>query len=146
MLPIGELRGSIPLGRLVYEMGIVETYIISVLGNMVPVVAILWILEPISNFLMRKFNWANRFFTWLFNRTRRKHSKRFKKYEGLALIGFVCIPLPVTGGVTGSIIAYVFGIPRKKALWQIFVGVLIAGIIVTVIVETVGYVKFITVG
>jgi uncharacterized membrane protein len=146
MTPVGELRAAIPIALGTYGMGIIETYIISVLGNLVPVIAILWILEPVSKFLMQKFHWANRFFSWLFNRTRKKHSAKFEKYQGFALIGFVGIPLPVTGGWTGSLIAYVFGIPPKKALGQIVIGVLIAGIIVTVIVKTVGYVKFITVG
>ncbi|MCD4670034.1 MAG: small multi-drug export protein [Actinomycetia bacterium] len=146
MTPVGELRASIPIALGTYGMGIIETYIISVLGNLVPVIAILWILEPVSKFLMKKFNWANRFFTWLFDRTRKKHSAKFEKYQGFALISFVGIPLPVTGGWTGSLIAYVFGIPPKKALGQIVIGVLIAGIIVTIIVKTVGYVKFITVG
>lgn len=146
MTPVGELRAAIPIALGTYGMGIIETYIISVLGNLVPVIAILWILEPVSKFLMKKFHWANRFFSWLFNRTRKKHSAKFEKYQGFALIGFVGIPLPVTGGWTGSLIAYVFGIPPKKALGQIVIGVLIAGIIVTVIVKTVGYVKFITVG
>jgi len=146
MTPIGELRASIPIALGSYGMGIIETYIISVIGNLVPVIAILWILEPVSRFLMKRFNWANRFFTWLFNRTRKRHSAKFKKYQGFALISFVGIPLPVTGGWTGALIAYVFGIPPKRALWQITIGILIAGIIVTVISKTVGYVKFITVG
>jgi uncharacterized membrane protein len=143
MIPIGELRASIPLGLLTFKMGIIETYIISVIGNMIPVFFILWILEPLSKFLMRKFNWANRFFTWLFNRTRRRHSARFEKYQGFALISFVGIPLPITGAWTGSLIAYVFGIPIKKALWQIFVGVLMAGVIVTIVARTFGYVSII---
>jgi len=146
MTPIGELRASIPIALGSYGMGVIETYIISVIGNLVPVIAILWILEPLSRLLMKKFNWANRFFTWLFDRTRRRHSARFEKYQSFALISFVGIPLPVTGGWTGALIAYVFGIPPKRALWQITIGVLIAGIIVTVISKTVGYVKFITVG
>ncbi|MES0341863.1 MAG: small multi-drug export protein, partial [Candidatus Humimicrobiaceae bacterium] len=74
---------------------------------------------------------------------RKRHSAKFEKYQGFALISFVGIPLPITGGWTGALIAYVFGIPPKKALWQITIGVLIAGIIVTVITKTVGYVKFI---
>ncbi|MCK5566815.1 MAG: small multi-drug export protein [Actinomycetia bacterium] len=146
MTPIGELRASIPIALGSYGMGIIETYIISVIGNLVPVIAILWILEPVSRFLIKRFHWASRFFTWLFNRTRKRHSARFEKYQSLALISFVGIPLPVTGGWTGALIAYVFGIPPKKALWQITVGVLIAGIIVTVISKTIGYIKFITVG
>ena len=93
---------------------------------------------------MKRFRLARRFFNWLFGYTRRRHSKKFEKYKGYALIGVVGIPLPVTGGWTGALIAFVFGIPPKKALLHIFIGVLIAGIIVTVICKTVGYVRFIT--
>jgi len=146
MTPIGELRASIPLALGTYEMNIFQSYIISVAGNLVPAAAILWILEPVSKFLMKRFKIANRFFTWLFNRTRRKHAKKFEKYGGFALVGFVGIPLPVTGAWTGALIAFVFGIPPKKALLHILAGVLIAGIIVTIICKTIGYVRFITVG
>ena len=89
MTPIGELRASIPIALGSYGMGIIETYIISVIGNLVPVIAILWILEPVSRFLIKRFHWASRFFTWLFNRTRKRHSARFEKYQSLALISFV---------------------------------------------------------
>ena len=146
MTPVGELRASIPIALGSYGMGIIETYIISVIGNLVPVVIILWVMEPVSRFLMKRFNWARRFFTWLFNLSYSSNITWYVKYQGFALVGFVGIPLPVTGGWTGALIAYVFGIPPKRALWQIIIGVLIAGIIVTVISKTVGYVKFITVG
>jgi len=146
MTPIGELRAAIPLGIGTFKMSFYSAFIISVIGNMIPPIIILWILDPISKFLMKRFKLADRFFTWLFDRTRRKYGKRFKKYSGFALVSFVGIPLPITGAWTGSIIAFVFGIPPKKAILHIFLGVLMAGVIVTVIVETVGYVRFITVG
>ncbi|MBN2072357.1 MAG: small multi-drug export protein [Actinobacteria bacterium] len=146
MIPVGELRASIPLALITYQMGIIESYIISVIGNLVPVAVILWGLDSISRYLIKRFRPANRFFTWLFNRTRRKYSARFEKYTGYALIGFVALPLPVTGGWTGALIAFVFGIPPKRAMIQITAGVLIAGIIVTVIIKTVGLVRFITAG
>jgi len=146
MTPIGELRASIPVALVKYGMNIFETYIISVLGNMIPVAAILWVLEPVSKFLMNRSSLANRFFTWLFKRTRRKYSKRFERYESFALIGFVGIPLPITGGWTGALIAFVFGIPPKKAILHILIGVLMAGIIVTIVCKTVGYIRFITAG
>jgi uncharacterized membrane protein len=146
MTPIGELRASIPIALSQYGMNIFETYIISVVGNMIPPIAILWVLDPVSRFLMNRYKLADRFFNWLFNHTRIKHSKRFEKYEGCALVAFVGIPLPVTGGWTGALIAFVFGIPPKRALLHIFIGVLIAGVIVTTICQTVGYVKFIIAG
>ena len=143
MTPIGECRAAIPLALLHYDMNIFVSYIISVIGNMVPAVIIVFALEPISRFLMKRSKLANRFFNWLFDRTRRKYSKKFKKYSGYALIGFVGIPLPVTGAWTGSLISFVFGIPPKKAVLHILYGVLISGVIVTTIVKTVGMVRFI---
>ncbi|MBM3707971.1 MAG: small multi-drug export protein [Actinobacteria bacterium] len=146
MTPIGELRASIPVGLGVYRLDIFSTLIISIIGNIIPAVVIVYALEPISKFLMKRFRPADRFFTWLFNRTRRKYYKKFEKYSGYALATFVGIPLPVTGAWTGALIAFVFGIPPKKAILDIFLGILMASAIVTVIFKTVGYVKFITVG
>lgn len=146
MTPIGELRASIPLALGVYGLDIYSAIIISLIGNMIPAVVIIYALEPISRFLMHRFRPANRFFTWLFNRTRKKYYKRFEKYSGFALTFFVGIPLPITGAWTGSLIAFVFGIPPKKALLDIFLGLLLAATIVTTIFKTIGYVKFITVG
>jgi uncharacterized membrane protein len=93
---------------------------------------------------MKRFKIFDRFFTWLFNRTRKKYYKKFEKYSGFALITFVGIPLPVTGAWTGAVIAFVFGIPPKKAVLDIFLGILMAATIVTIIFKTVGYVSFIT--
>ena len=78
-----------------------------------------------------EIDFFDKFFTFLFERTRRKHSKKFEKWGALALITFVAIPLPITGGWSGALAAFVFGIPFKKALPLIFSGVIIAGVIVT---------------
>ena len=145
MTPIGEIRAAIPLGLGVYKLNLYSVFIIAVIGNLIPAVIIIYILEPLSKFLMRKFRPANRFFNWLFNRTRRKYSKKFEKYSGFALAVFVGIPLPMTGAWTGALIAFVFGIPPKKAILDIFLGIIMAGIIVTVIFKTIGYVSFIAV-
>ena len=145
MTPIGEIRAAIPLGLGVYKLNLYSVFIIAVIGNLIPAVIIIYILEPLSKFLMRKFRPANRFFNWLFNRTRRKYSKKFEKYSGFALAVFVGIPLPMTGAWTGALIAFVFGIPPKKAILDILLGIIMAGIIVTVIFKTIGYVSFIVV-
>ncbi|HHT78605.1 MAG TPA: small multi-drug export protein [Actinobacteria bacterium] len=145
MTPIGELRASIPLGLGVYKLDIYSTIIFSILGNLIPAVVIVYALEPVSKFLMKRFRIFDRFFTWLFNRTRKKYYKKFEKYSGFALATFVGIPLPVTGAWTGATIAFVFGIPPKKAVLDIFLGILMAAAIVTIVFKTVGYVSFITV-
>lgn len=143
MIPIGEIRAAIPVGLGVYKLNLYLVFIISVLGNFVPAVIIIYILEPLSRFLMSRFRPANRFFTWLFHRTRKKYSKKFEKYSGFALAVFVGIPLPMTGAWTGALIAFVFGIPPRKAILDILLGIIMAGIIVTIIFKTIGYVAFI---
>jgi len=130
-LPISELRGAIPLGLGVYGLGVLEVYLWAVIGNMIPVFFLLWFLPAISKFMMRKWDWADKFFSWLFDRTRKRTEAKINKYGAPALILFVAIPLPFTGAWTGSIAAFLFGIKAKKALPLIFVGVLIAGGLVT---------------
>ncbi|NPE30781.1 small multi-drug export protein [Methanococcoides sp. SA1] len=131
-LPISELRGAIPIAIGVYEIGPVEAYFLAVLGNLLPVIPLLLFLEPVSTFL-RKFKIGDMFFTWLFTRTRQKHSESMERYGTLALTLFVAIPLPVTGAWTGCAAAFVFGIKFRHALMAIVAGVLIAGIVVTLL-------------
>lgn len=136
MTPIGELRIAIPLGLTVYNLDAVLVYLISVIGNLVPIILLLFFLEPVSNWLSKKFKIFQLFFTWLFERTRKRYNHRVEKYGYLALIAFVAIPLPVTGGWTGALIAFLFGIPFKKAFPLITLGIMIAGIIVLAISKT----------
>jgi uncharacterized membrane protein len=130
-LPIVELRGAIPIGINLFEMREQWwlVYILAVAGNMIPIPIILLTLGPISKFCMR-FKLGRVFFDWLFARTRRK-SASIEKYETLGLAIFVAIPLPVTGGWTGSMAAFLMGIKFKHAMWSILLGVMIAGAIMT---------------
>lgn len=130
-LPLSELRGAIPLALGVYNLSPLTAFTWAVFGNIVSVAFLLWLLEPLSNYLSHHFYFLNRFFTWLFERTRRKHNHKFEIWGSLALITFVAIPLPMTGGWSGAVAAFVFGIPFKKALPLIMTGIIIAGFIVT---------------
>ena len=131
MLPIAELRGAIPIALTVYKLSISTSYIVAVIGNIIPVVFLLWLLGPVSGYLMEKSKLANKFFTWLFSRTHHKFSGKYKVWGDLALIVFVAIPLPITGAWTGSVAAFLFGIPKKKSLVLITMGAMIAGVVVT---------------
>lgn len=141
MSPIFELRGAIPVAIGVYDMPALSAFLWAVLGNIIPIIFIILGLDLLINkLLIHRIYIFNRFFTWLFERTRRKHSKKIEKWKELALMIFVAIPLPGTGAWTGALIAFVFGIPLKRAFPSISLGVIIAGVIVTLV--TVGIINF----
>ena len=131
MLPIVELRGAIPVAHIM-GMNPFLAYVLAVLGNMLPVLPLLLLLGPISRLLMRN-KLGNRFFTWLFVRTRKRIGGNIEKYETMGLSVFVAIPLPVTGAWTGCAGAFLFGIKTHHAFWAIFLGVLSAGVIVSIL-------------
>jgi uncharacterized membrane protein len=130
-LPVGELRGALPVAILVYKMPVWPAVILSVLGNMLPVYFLLLFNERVADWLSERSSLARSFFDWLFERTRRKLHAKVEKYGYWALALFVAVPLPVTGAWTGTLAAFVFGMPRKKAFIAIFVGVCVSAAIVT---------------
>ena len=133
MAPFGELRASIPIAFNVFHLSIEKAFLFSVIGNLIPVVILLKFLKIVSDFLSHRSYYFNRFFAWLFERTRKNNQQKFKHWKEFALVILVAIPLPFTGAWTGSLCAFVFGVPFKKAFPLISLGVIIAGIIVTLI-------------
>jgi len=97
--------------------------------NLLPVPFILLFFDTISR-LLSKVGFFERILNWLFTHTRRR-GKIIERYERIGLALFVAIPLPVTGAWTGSLAAVLFGLKFKHALLSIFIGILIAGTIVT---------------
>ena len=128
-MPVSELRGAIPFAVLVAGIPWPTAFLLSVLGNLLPVPFLLLGLEPVSNRLRRWHTW-DRFFDWLFARTRRR-GRLIERYEALGVMLFVAIPLPVTGAWTGCVAAFVFGVRPRLAFPAVVGGVLIAGVIVT---------------
>lgn len=145
MLPIAELRVSIPVGlgipipvlgiHVGYNLPLWQVFPIAVIGNIFPVPFILIFFAYVEIFL-RKYPKFNRFLTALFDRTRRRANSKIEKYETLGLMIFVAIPLPFTGAWTGALIAYIFGLKKSHAFISISTGVIIAGLIVTAICIT----------
>ena len=132
MLPISELRGGIPLAYFVYDYPMWQALVICVIANLVPIPIILIFFRYVEKWL-RRFDTFNRFFNWLFERTRNKVRDKVKKYGAPGLIIFVAIPLPVTGGWTGALAAYLLDMEFKRSLAAIAAGVLIAGLIVSAV-------------
>lgn len=140
-LPVSELRGAIPVAIAGYEMAWPLAYGLSVLGNLAPVIALLVLLEPVVNGLSRMAIFK-RLFDWLFARTRRRFSSTVERFGAVGLVLVVAVPLPVTGAWTGTLIAFLYGVPVRYAFPLIGLGVLIAGAIVTLstlgVIEIVG--------
>lgn len=132
-LPILELRGSIPIAVGVWKLHPLEALLWSVAGNLVPMILILYYVGPLQEWLSRRYGWARRFFSWLFERTRRRFDKKYERYGAIALCIFVALPLPATGAWTGALAAWLFDIRKARAMVAIGAGTLIAGIIVTAV-------------
>lgn len=130
-LPIAELRVSIPVGIYTFGMPWYSALGFSIVGNMLPVPILLLFLDFFVK-VLSMVKPGKKLVDWIFRRTRR-HEKNIRKYEWLGLAIFVGIPLPMTGAWTGSILAFLMGLRFFPSLLSIFCGVLIAGVIVTVL-------------
>ena len=129
MLPITELRGSIPWAIKFYSLSVAEIVMLSIIGNILIGILILYALGPIME-ILSKNRMFKKLLTYIFKRTKKKGKMIYLlKFYGLIL--FVGIPMPLTGVWTGSLAAYLFGLSRKKSIIAITTGVLISSFIVT---------------
>lgn len=133
MTPLGELRIAIPLAIGLYKLNPWLALGLSFIGNATGVVLLYFLLEPVTQVLRKLGRPVDRFFTWLFAHTYHRHAASFDRYGSLALAIFVAIPLPLTGGWAGALAAYVFGIKWRYAIPSLLLGILGAGIIVTML-------------
>jgi len=121
MLPIFELRGGIPVAYYTFKLPFYKSVLYSVIGNIIPVLPLLFIIEPLS-----KIGFFKRFFE-----SRRDKGKVIEKYKEIGLSIFVGIPLPLTGAWTGCILAFLFNLSIWKSFIFITIGIFIAAIIVS---------------
>lgn len=133
MLPVIELRGAIPMA---FALGLPwwQAYLISVIGNLLPVPFILLLINLVIKWMASsKVTFFNKIANFLLKKVE-KNRERIEKYSFWGLFLFVAIPLPMTGAWTGSLVAAVIGVKPLKAFLSALLGVLLAGVIVTLIV------------
>ena len=129
MVPVIELRGALPIG---VGMGLtpVTALIVSILGNMVPVPFILLLIRKVLEW-MHRFDRFDRLATRLEAKAE-KAGDKLVKYEMFGLFLLVAVPLPGTGAWTGALVAAMLDMQLKRAFPAIAMGVVAAGIIVTI--------------
>lgn len=130
MLPIIELRGGLVVASLL-KIPLLKANILCIIGNIIPIPFILLFIKKVFEF-MKKHNIFKGFVIKLEERAMKK-SDGAAKGEFFFLLLFVGIPLPGTGGWTGSLIASLLEFDIKKASIAIFIGILMAAIIMDIV-------------
>lgn len=125
--PVIEVRGSVPLGILSLGLPPLKVVVISILGSILPIFPIFWFLNTLTKKL-RRITLFDKFFEWLFQRTRTK-SKIIEEFELVGLTIFVAIPFPGTGVWTGCVAAYLLSLPWIPAFIAATIGTTIASVI-----------------
>ena len=129
LLPVVELRGGLPAG-VAMGLPIPLAFLASLAGNMLPVPFVILFARPLFKWIRTHIPALSGLVTKLEERAHAK-SKNVKKYEAWGLLLFVAVPLPGTGAWTGALIASVLNMRLKRAVPIIFLGVVIAGVIIT---------------
>ena len=139
MIPVLELRASIPLG-FGFGMPLWETLLLSVTGNIIIIPAVILLFTRVLG-ILRKLSITGRFADWLETRVTKK-SQKVQNWIFLGLMFFVAIPLPGTGAWTASMIAGLLNLGLRKSFLPIAIGVVIACVIVTLV--TYGVIHIVT--
>ena len=140
MSPIVELRGAIPLALKIYNLPLWEAYILSVGGNLIPLLGIVVLGKPIAEFLSKRCSCFKAFFDWLFLKVGKKANLLLGKAgRDLTVLILTALPIPFVGGWTGAIAAFLLQVPAKRASFLVSLGAIISGIIVSLL--TLGIIK-----
>ena len=134
MVPLIELRGAIPVAEAL-NLNIFVYYPIAIIGNMIPVPIIFFFARKVLEWGQRKKG-IGKIFSWFLVKGEKAGRKLTSKVGGsiyIALLLFVGIPLPGTGAWTGTLAASILDLDFKKSVISIIAGVLLAGIIMSVL-------------
>lgn len=132
MLPIIELRGAIPLGA-AFGLPWWQNYLIAVVGNLLPVPIILLFVKSVLNWMSKcRVKLFNKIANKMFEKAEKNRDK-IERYAFWGLTLFVAIPLPATGAWTGTLVAALFDMKFWKSLLSALIGVMIAGVVMTLV-------------
>ena len=140
LCPILECRLGMFTAIVLLQMNPFVGFLISFLGNIIPIPFILLLINWIFE-ILKKVPGLNKIVYWLEEKTLKKRDK-IDKYGVWGLLLFVAIPLPGTGGWTGALLASLLHLDKKKSFGVIAVGVFIAGLIITTLSLIVGNTVF----
>ena len=133
LMPILELRGGLIAASLL-KVNLLYAFPICVLGNLIPLPFILLFIDKIFFFLKKT---RMRKLVEHFEKKAKAKSASVEKHRKWGLFVFVAVPLPGTGGWTGALVASGLRMKLKEALVPITLGVLTAGVIMSILSYTI---------
>lgn len=133
MLPVWELRGSIPLGIHAYSLSVPSAFFWSFLGNFTVGVILVYLLDPAVKYVVSKVGFLNKLYERIAEKAARKHWKKVQLYAELAIFLIVALPLPGTGAWTGALVSRIFRLNKLGSVLSIGLGLIACGLIVVII-------------
>lgn len=144
ILPGTELRFGLPIAILYakdYGIPLILIFLLIVLVNVLLIFFVFFFFDNLHKGLLH-FKFYKKFFDLYLKKVHKrvaKFEKRYKSIGFLALVLFVAVPLPGTGAWTGGIVSWLLNLNRKKSIFAIALGVLIAGLLI--FLGTIGFIS-----
>ncbi|PIR88874.1 MAG: hypothetical protein COU07_04125 [Candidatus Harrisonbacteria bacterium CG10_big_fil_rev_8_21_14_0_10_40_38] len=143
MTPTLEAHGAI-LAGIAFHFSIIKSFFLAIIGMVLITGPLLLWWRVLSEYFMHRVYLINRFMSWLFSYTRRKHSDKFENIDpaerkahllkAIVLYIFVAVPGPFTGVWGGTVAAYVFGVPFKYAYVSLVLGAVTVAVLDSLVI------------
>lgn len=135
VLPISELRGGLPIAIIYaneHNIPLILIFSLIILINILVIFIVFYFLDNIHKIFLKNNSYKKIFGSYIkrFQKRMDKFEKRYSAIGFLALTLFVAIPLPVTGVWSGCLASWILDLNRKKSIFAISLGVIVAGILV----------------
>jgi uncharacterized membrane protein len=136
IMPMAELRGSIPYGVFAAHRPLWEVTLISILFT--------WLAGPVTYLLIKyvlaslnHIAWVRRWWDWLSHRATKHTEHHVSRWGIWGLVFVMAIPVPFIGGIyTGAFASYLLGVPLRQFLWMSLLGTAIMGLLVAAAVAS----------
>lgn len=140
MTPVLEQRVALPMAIIGFNMPVWKALLITLAGNLLPITALLYFADNFHNWVKRN---SGTFFGKAWLKSLANAQEKFAKYEKYGLIGlalFIALPIPGSGIFTGTMLAFLMGVPFKHSLpyiWAAVIGSSIVTMVISVGIERV---------
>lgn len=129
MFPILE-RYAISVAILEAHLSIPLAFVVVLIGNMIPVLFLVYFLGPVTDFFSKYSKEFKKLFDFICKYARNKHAKKFESLKELAILLIAALPIPLMGTWSAALAAFVFDIPPRKSIPLIFFGAIISNTLV----------------